>query len=118
MVGVVEPQTPHNLDLVVRERCEELGDREYGVKDLRRGVERGPDDLEGLDGCALALRPRPTVLGVSSSQIRRCMLADRRALHRLVCPICTREVSAATNRMRRVHCCGQDARYKFKRCIC
>ena len=53
VVGVVEPQTAHNLDLVVRERCEELGNREYGVGDLRRGVERRPDDLEGLDGRAL-----------------------------------------------------------------
>lgn len=53
VVGVVEPQAAHDLDLVVRERREELGDREYGVGNLRGGVERGPDDLESLDGRAL-----------------------------------------------------------------
>ncbi len=74
MVGVVEPQTPHNLDLVVRERCEELGDREYGVRDLRRGVERGPDDLEGLDGCALRCGEADCAWGqlIANSEMYAC----------------------------------------------
>lgn len=103
VVRVVQPQAPHDPDLLARQRREQARDRQAALREARGGVERaGAEDLERRDR-ALLVRGEPDCGGVSG---RAARAGEARGAPSRVgstgCPRWICEVSAATKRMRRV----------------